>query len=73
VYQRVLGPEHPYTLTIRRYLASWTGEAEPAAGARGQLAGLLPICERVQGPEHPRSLAIRRDLAYWVRQALGLF
>jgi Tetratricopeptide repeat len=63
------GPEHPDTLTARRDLARWTGEAGNAAGARGQLAALLPILERILGPEHPDALTARRDLAYWTAQA----
>jgi len=42
-----------------------TGEAGDAAGARDQLAALLPIRERVLGPEHPGTLNTRASLAYW--------
>ena len=31
---RVSGPEHPDTLTIRRNLASWTGQAEDGPSPR---------------------------------------
>jgi hypothetical protein len=57
------GPEHPGTLTARGYLARWTGEAGDPAGARDQLAALLPVYERVLGPDHPGTLATRHDLA----------
>jgi hypothetical protein len=67
--ERVLGPEHPSTLTIRGNLAHYTGEAGDAAGARDQLAALLPIFERVHGPEHPGTLTACRLLAYWTEQA----
>jgi hypothetical protein len=50
VEERVLGPEHPHTLTTRHNLALWTGQAGDAAGARDQYAALLPIRERVLGP-----------------------
>jgi hypothetical protein len=30
-YLRVLGPDHPYTLTTRHNLARWRGEAGDAA------------------------------------------
>ena len=43
----------------------WTGEAGDTAGARDQLAALLPIRERVLGPEHPGTLAARHNLTYW--------
>ena len=41
--ERILGPEHPDTLTARADLARWTGEAGDAAGARDQFAALLPV------------------------------
>jgi hypothetical protein len=66
---RVLGPEHPDTLTARDRLASWTGHAGDAAGARDQYAALLPIRKRVLGPEHPDTLATRGNLAAWTGQA----
>jgi hypothetical protein len=47
----------------------WTGEAGDAAGARDQLAALLPIREQVQRPEHPDTLATRHELALWTREA----
>ena len=62
------GPEHPEALAARHELASWTGWAGDAAGARDQFADLLPIRERVQGPEHPDTLATRANLAYWSRK-----
>jgi hypothetical protein len=57
------GPEHPDTLAARRELAHWTGAAGDAAGARDQLAALLPLHERVLGPEHPDTLTTRASLA----------
>ena len=59
------GPEHLGTLAARHDLAVWTGQAGHAAGARDQLAALLPIRERVLGPEHPDTLDTRHNLAYW--------
>ena len=59
------GPEHPDTLAARHELARWAGEAGDAAGARDQLAALLPIRERVLGPEHPDTLGTRHNVAYW--------
>ena len=67
--ERVLGPEHPDTLTARANLARWTGEAGDAAGARDQYAALLPVLERVLGPEHPDTLAARDNLAHWTGEA----
>ena len=67
--ERVLGPEHPDTLTDRGNLARWTGRAGDAAGARDQFAALLPIEERVLGPEHPDTLTARANLADWTGEA----
>jgi hypothetical protein len=72
VFGRVLGPEHPATLTARHALARWTGEAGDAAAAREQYAELLPVTERVLGPKHPHTLADRDHLAYWTRKARDL-
>ena len=55
--------------TARANLASWTGEAGHAAGARNQFAALLPTRERVLGTEHPDTLTTRGNLAYWTREA----
>jgi hypothetical protein len=63
------GPEHPTTLAVRCELARWTGHIADEAGARDQLAALLPICERVLGPEHPQTLSTRHELAYWTGEA----
>ena len=61
--ERILGPEHPDTLTARANLARWTGEAGDPARARDQLVVLLPIRERVSGPEHRDTLSTRAILA----------
>ena len=67
--ERVLGPEHPDTLTARKYLAEWTGNAGNAAGARDMLSALVPVAMRVLGPERPDTLLARSYLAYWIGQA----
>ena len=63
------GPQHPDTLSARHNLATWAGYAGDAAGARDQLAALLPIRERVRGPDHPGTLTTRNQLASWTGQA----
>jgi len=68
---RVLGAEHPDTLTARGNLALWTGMAGEAAGARDQFAALLPVRVRVSGAEHPDTVPIRANLAFWTRKAEG--
>jgi Tetratricopeptide repeat len=66
---RVLGPEHPDTLTTQDELAAWTGYAGNPAGARDQFAALLPLREQVLGPEHPDTLDTRGSLARWTGYA----
>ncbi len=63
------GPEHPDTLAARFKLASYTGYAGDAAGARDQYAALLPTRERVSGPDGPETLSDRGDLALWTGRA----
>jgi Tetratricopeptide repeat len=63
------GSEHRDTLAARGQLALWTGRAGDAAGARDQLAALLPIFERILGPEHPDTLTALGSLAYWTGEA----
>ena len=64
------GPEHRDTLGARSELARWTGAAGgDTAGARDQLAALLPIIERVEGPEHGATLYARGRLARWTGEA----
>jgi hypothetical protein len=72
VRERVSGAEHPATLTARANLASWTGQAGDAAGARDQYAALLPVRERVLGAEHPDTLTARANLAHWTRLVQNL-
>jgi hypothetical protein len=66
---RILGPEHPDTLTARENLAFWTGSAGDPAEARDQLAALLPIREQASGREHPDTLIVRASLARWTGEA----
>ena len=66
---RVLGPEHPHTLTARASLTRWTGRAGDAAVARVQFTALLPVMDRVLGPEDMETLRVRAGLADWTGQA----
>ena len=67
--ERVLGPEHPDTLTNRHNIANFAGYAGDAAGARDQFAALVPLSKRVFGEDHPDTLAARFNLAYWTGRA----
>ena len=62
---RVLGPDHPDTLTTRHHLARWWGEAGDANGAATALHNLLNDQMRVLGPDHPDTLTTRGFLAFW--------
>ena len=68
-WEETRGAEHPNTLTARDFLASWTGFAGDAAGARDQYALLLPVRARVSGAEHPDTLTARGNLAYYTGAA----
>jgi hypothetical protein len=60
--ERVLGAEHPDTLSARWDLALWTAEAGDAAGGRDQYAALLPDLDRVLGADHPTTRSARENL-----------
>lgn len=59
--ERILGPEHPDTVTVRCNFAFRTGLAGDPAATRDLLADLLPVLERISGPEHPDTLTVRRQ------------
>ena len=59
---RVLGPNHPETLTARHNLAMWTEAAEDRRSAVEQLTVVLKDRSRVLGPDHPDTRITRRNL-----------
>ena len=66
---RILGPEHPDTLTARANLASsyrQAGRTNDAIKIEEQVVGDR---ERILGPEHPNTLTARANLASSYRQA----
>lgn len=67
--ERVLGPEHPETLTARYALGVWTGQAGDSAAAREVFIELLPAEERIFGPEHPYPLMVKHEIAQWTGRA----
>jgi hypothetical protein len=69
VLERVVGAEHPDTLTARHNLAYLTGAAGNVVAARDQFASLVPVRERVLGSEHPNTLTSRHNLAHWTAAA----
>jgi len=62
--ERLLGPQHPRTLTTRDNVAFWTGMCGDAAQALRLFEELLPDRERVLGPDHPDTLTTRNNIAY---------
>ncbi|MEU2333944.1 helix-turn-helix domain-containing protein [Streptomyces sp. NPDC013172] len=66
---RVLGPDHPDTLTTRSNLAHFRGQAGDSAGAAAAFADLLTDQVRVLGPGHPDTLTTRSNLAQWQMEA----
>ena len=70
VRERVLGAEHPDTLTTRGNLARWTGAAGDAAAARDHVR--RAAARRWNGssaPSTPDTLTARGSLARWTGEA----
>ena len=67
--ERVLGPDHPGTLTSRNDLAAAYWDAGRAAEAIVLHERALADRERVLGPDHPGTLASRNNLAEAYRAA----
>ena len=65
--ERVLGPDHPDTLTTQSNIALWTGARGDWAGALRLFQDLLPDRERVLGPDRPDILATRYNIAHCVK------
>jgi DNA-binding SARP family transcriptional activator len=66
---RVLGLDHPDTLSTRHNLARWRGEAGDPSGAATAFADLFTDRQRVLGRDHPDTLSTRHSLAYWKGKA----
>lgn len=69
VIERVLGPEHPDSLTARADHADWTGHAGDIAEARDLYAELIPVMERVLREDHPDIKSARGAFAWWAVEA----
>jgi tetratricopeptide (TPR) repeat protein len=67
--ERVLGPDHPDTLTSRNNLAFAYESAGNLAHGTPLFEQTLTDRERVLGPDHPDTLTSRNDLAYAYRAA----
>jgi hypothetical protein len=60
--ERVLGRDHPDTLTTRSNIAFWTVQCGDPAEALRLFQELLPDQERVLGQDHPHTLASRHNI-----------
>ena len=67
-YERVLGPDHPGTLSSRNNLAFAYEDAGRAAEAIALHERTLADRERVLGPDHPDTLTSRNNLAVAYRE-----
>jgi tetratricopeptide (TPR) repeat protein len=63
--ERMLGADHPDSLSARYDLAYWQGELGDFAGAVTAQERLVADRLRVLGPDHPDTLGTRANLAYW--------
>ena len=63
IYERVLGAEHPDTLSIRKLLAAALRGQGKNAEAEQEHRAVLKVMERVLGAEHPDTLMSRNNLA----------
>ena len=61
---RVLGADHPDTLTARHEIARMVSERGDHAGAEAEYRDVLAARLRVLGPDHPGTLVTRHAVAY---------
>ena len=62
--EKVLGTEHPETLSVRSELAAMLGDQGKYAEAESEDRTVIKLQEKVLGPEHPQTLASRGTLAF---------
>jgi hypothetical protein len=60
---RVLGPDHPGTLTTRHAIARMMAEQGDPAGGEAEYRDVLAARLRVLGPDHPDTLTTRHAIA----------
>lgn len=66
---RMLGPDHPETMTVRNHLARWQAGSGDLAGGVTAFEDLLEDRLRVLGADHPDTLTTRGNLARWQGEA----
>jgi len=68
---RILGPDHPDTLTTRNNLAEYRAQAGDPESALATFRELVGDQIRVLGPDHPDTLTTQRAITHWQRRAGG--
>lgn len=66
---RILGPDHPHTLTTRANLAHWRGEAGDPTAAATATAELLDHMVQVVSKDHALIRLFQQNLTYWQNAA----
>ena len=61
--ERVLGPDHPDTLTTRNNIANWTGECGTSGGGAAAVPGAAARPGAGAGPRPPHTLITRSNIA----------
>ena len=64
-WERVLGRDHPDTLTTRQHIAHWADKAGDTPEALRLYRELLPDQERVLGRDHPNTLRTLTFVGFW--------
>ncbi|WP_374245804.1 TIR domain-containing protein [Zoogloea sp.] len=59
---RILGPDHPETLGVRRHVAECKARLGNTTQALALFTALLPDCQRLLGPNHPETLSVRTHI-----------
>ena len=65
---RVLGPDHPSTLTTRHQIAVEMASRGNHAAAEAEYRDVLAAKLRVLGPDHPSTFVTSRWVAYFEEQ-----
>jgi hypothetical protein len=69
--QRVLGPDHPSTLTTRHQVAYEMAELGDHDGALAEYRDVLAAKQRVLGPDHPSTLSTGAWVSFLEAQKSG--
>lgn len=69
--ERILGADHPSTLTVRANLAGLYQQTGRSEAAVTMLQQSLADGERILGPKHPTILAVRANLEYVLSKGLS--